>query len=142
MPSLDDLPPADWALIEAAVFAPSKGRSWTLMLGPTDLPHPSLPQSAVARGRRLQGGLCLTVLCADASGPTAVTEPLRGMLAPMVAAGISYGVKAQVLAVLGKVSSGRQALAPLSVGKILRRLGLAGASQGVDLRLVATGALP
>ena len=60
----------------------------------------------------------------------------------MLAAGMSYRAMAQVLAGVGSVSSAGQPLAPMQLGRILQWLGLAGKSQGVDLRLVAAGALP
>ena len=68
---------------------------------------------------------------------TAEAEPLRGVLAPMVAAGMSYRAMAQALAGAGKVSSTGKPLAPAQVGRILQRLGLVGKRQGGDLWLVA-----
>ena len=68
---------------------------------------------------------------------TAEAEPLRGVLAPMVAAGMTYRAMAQALAGAGKVSSTAKPLAPAQVGRILQRLGLVGKRQGGDLWLVA-----
>lgn len=68
---------------------------------------------------------------------TAEAEPLRGVLAPMVAAGMSYRAMAQALAGAGKVSSTGKPLAPAQVGRILQRLGFGGKPQGGDQRLVA-----
>lgn len=62
-------------------------------------------------------------------------ETLRGVLAPMVAAGMSYRAMSQALAGAGKVSSAGKPLAPAQVGRILQRLGLVGL-QGGDQRLV------
>ena len=39
MPSLDDLTPAQWALIAAAVFGPPRGRAGILRPRPSYLPH-------------------------------------------------------------------------------------------------------
>jgi DNA invertase Pin-like site-specific DNA recombinase len=68
---------------------------------------------------------------------TAEAEPLRGVLAPMVEAGMSYRAMAQALAGVGKVSSTGKPLAPSQVGRILQRLGLAGNRRGGDPCLVA-----
>ena len=71
------------------------------------------------------------------SQAVAEAEQLRGVLAPMVSAGMSYRAMAKALAGACKVSSTGKPLAPAQVGRILQRLGLAGKPQGGDLRLVA-----
>ncbi|MEB3169313.1 MAG: recombinase family protein [Synechococcaceae cyanobacterium] len=66
----------------------------------------------------------------------AEAEQLRGVLAPMAAASMSYRAMARARAGVGKVSSTGRPLAPARVGRILQRLGLVGKPQGGDLRLV------
>jgi DNA invertase Pin-like site-specific DNA recombinase len=71
------------------------------------------------------------------SQAVAEAEQLRGVLPPMVAAGMSDRAMAQALGGVGKVSGTGRPLAPAQVVRILQRLGLVGKPQGGDLRLVA-----
>ena len=95
--------------------------------------------AAKARGVKLGGDREGTARQSAARRSQAVAEAehLLGVLAPMVAAGMSYRAMAQALAGVGKVSSTGRPLAPAQVGRILKRLGLVGKPQGGDLRLVA-----
>jgi DNA invertase Pin-like site-specific DNA recombinase len=56
----------------------------------------------------------------------AEAEGLRGVLEPMVRAGLSYRAMADALAGVGKLSSTGKPLAPAQIGRILQRLGLSG----------------
>jgi DNA invertase Pin-like site-specific DNA recombinase len=96
-------------------------------------------QAAKERGVRLGGyrEAAARQSAARRERATAEAESLRGVLAPMVAAGMSYRAMAQALAGVGKVSSTGKPLAPAQVGRILQRLGLAGKPRGGDLLLVA-----
>ena len=69
---------------------------------------------------------------------TAEAEALRGVLTPMVAAGMSYRAMAKALAGVGRLSSTGKPLAPAQVGRILQRLGRLGKSLGGNQPLVAT----
>ena len=94
--------------------------------------------AAKARGVKLGGYRegAARQSAARRSQAVAEAEQLRGVLAPMVAAGMNYRAMAQALAGVGKVSSTGRPLAPAQVGRILQRLGLVGKPQGGDLRLV------
>ena len=54
----------------------------------------------------------------------AEAEELRGVLEPMVVAGLSYRAMANALAGVGKLSSTGKPLAPAQIGRILKRLNL------------------
>ena len=62
----------------------------------------------------------------------AKAEGLRGVLEPMVRAGLSYRAIADALAGAGKLSSTGRPLAPAQIGRILQRLGLSGKLLGSD----------
>ena len=62
----------------------------------------------------------------------AEAEGLRGVLEPMVRAGLSYRAMADALAGVGKLSSTGKPLAPAQIGRILQRLGLSGKLLGSD----------
>ena len=64
-------------------------------------------------------------------------EGLRGVLEPMVRAGLSYRAIADALAGVGKLSSTEKPLAPTLIGRILQRLGLPGKLLGSDQACVA-----
>lgn len=82
--------------------------------------------AAKARGVKLGGYRKAAAQQSDARRQRAVAdaEPLRGVLAPMVAAGMSYRAMAKALAGVGRLSSTGKPLAPAQVGRILQRLGL------------------
>ena len=67
----------------------------------------------------------------------AEAEGLRGVLEPMVRAGLSYRAMADALAGVGKLSSTGKPLAPAQIGRILQRLGLSGKLLGSDQAWVA-----
>ena len=67
----------------------------------------------------------------------AEAEGLRGVLEPMVRAGLSYRAMADALAGVGKLSSTGRPLAPAQIGRILQRLGLSGKRLGSDQAWVA-----
>ena len=67
----------------------------------------------------------------------AEAEGLRGVLEPMVRAGLSYRAIADALAGAGKLSSTGRPLAPAQIGRILQRLGLSGKCLGSDQAWVA-----
>ncbi|MGB4533671.1 MAG: recombinase, partial [Synechococcus sp.] len=67
----------------------------------------------------------------------AEAEGLRGVLEPMVRAGLSYRAMADALEGVGKVSSTGRPLAPAQIGRILQRLVLSGKSLGSDQDWVA-----
>lgn len=95
--------------------------------------------AAKARGVKLGGYREAAAQQSDARRQRAVAdaEPLRGVLAPMVAAGMSYRAMANALAGVGRLSSTGKPLAPAQVGRILQRLGLLGKALRGDLQLVA-----
>ena len=67
----------------------------------------------------------------------AEAEGLRGVLEPMVRAGLSYRAMADALAGVGKLSRSGRPLAPAQIGRILQRLGLSGKLLGSDKPWVA-----
>ena len=62
----------------------------------------------------------------------AEAEGLRGVLEPMVRAGLSYRAMANALAGVGKLSTTGRPLAPAQIGRILKRLGLVESSWTQD----------
>ena len=64
-------------------------------------------------------------------------EGLRGVLGPMVRAGLSYRAMADVVVGVGKLSRSGRPLAPAQIGRILQHLGLSGKRLGSDLAGVA-----
>ena len=62
---------------------------------------------------------------------------VRGVLEPMVRAGLSYTAMAEALAGVGKVSSTGRLLASAQIGRILQSLGLSGKLLGSDQAWVA-----
>ena len=67
----------------------------------------------------------------------AEAEDLRGVLEPMVSAGLSYRAMAAALVGVEKLSSTGRPLAPAQIGRILQRLGLSGKLLGSDQAWVA-----
>ena len=67
----------------------------------------------------------------------AEAEGLRGVLEPMVRAGLSYRAMANALAGVGRLSSTGRPLASAQIGRILQRLGLSGKLPGSDKAWVA-----
>ena len=67
----------------------------------------------------------------------AEAEDLRGVLEPMVSAGLSDRAMVAALAGVDKLSSTGRPLAPAQIGRILQRLGLSGKLLGSDQAWVA-----
>ena len=88
--------------------------------------------AAKARGVRLGGYREGAAEKSSERKQKAITEAesLRGVLEPMVRAGLSYRVMADALAGVGKLSRTGRPLAPAQIGRILQRLGLTKSSIG------------
>jgi DNA invertase Pin-like site-specific DNA recombinase len=95
--------------------------------------------AAKARGVRLGGYRQGAAERASERKQKAITEAegLRGVLEPMVRAGLSYRAMADALACVGKLSKSGRPLAPAQIGRILQRLGLSGKLLGSDQAGVA-----
>ncbi len=96
--------------------------------------------AAKARGVRLGGyrqGAAEKASECKQKKAIAESEGLRGVLEPMVHAGLSYRAMADALAGVGKLSSTGKPLAPAQIGRILQRLGLSGKLLGSDQAWVA-----
>ena len=82
--------------------------------------------AAKARGVRLGGYRPGAAKKSDERKQKAVAEAeeLRGVIEPMVVAGLTYRSMAKAQAGVGKLSSTGMPLAPAQIGRILQRLGL------------------